>query len=126
MLCVARRNDPVVVRKLSVYDLGYKLDIRETEANLVGHEVDGDFTFAVVEQLAYFEHGLPRKDHFQPRIVSGYGEARERKPVAVGRDGLQRPLVDDQQHSIEVIADVLLRHREFSKSEQPPEVALRK
>ncbi len=45
--------------------------------------------------------------------------------MAVGGDGLQRALVGDQQHAVEVVADVLLRHRELGEAEQPLEVALR-
>jgi hypothetical protein len=45
--------------------------------------------------------------------------------VAVGRDRLQRPLVDDEQHPVEVVADVLLRHRELDRLQEPAQVLLR-
>ena len=45
--------------------------------------------------------------------------------MAVGRDRLQRALGDDEQHAVQVVADVLLRHREFGRLEKPAEFALR-
>ena len=44
--------------------------------------------------------------------------------MPVGRNGLQQLLVDDEQHSVEVVADVLLRHRELGELQQATEVAL--
>src|SRR4030095_1610972 len=48
------------------------------------------------------------------------------EPVAVGRDRLQRPLVDHEQHAVQVIANVLLRHRELDRLQESAQVALRK
>jgi hypothetical protein len=77
------------------------------------------------EELAELEHRLARQDHFLALIFAGDPEARHdnRWPTVATR--LQRPAIDDEQHSVQVVADVLLRHREFDGFQQPPQVALR-
>ena len=58
-------------------------------------------------------------------VIAGHLDARPRQPMAVGGDRLQRALVDDQQHAVQVVADVLLRHRELDELEQRAQVLLR-
>jgi hypothetical protein len=40
-------------------------------------------------------------------------------------DRLQRSFCDDEEHSVEVVTDVLLRHREFGRLQKAAEFALR-
>ena len=95
------------------------------EAHLVREHVERDGIVDVAEELAELEHRLARQDDFLALIVTGDREARPRKAMPIGRDGLQRPAVDDEQHPVEVVPDVLLRHREFDRFQQPPQFALR-
>ena len=102
-----------------------QFDVGEAEAHLVGEDVERDRVVGVGEQLAQFQHRLARQDHFLPRVVAVDGNAGPRQPMAVGGDGLQRALVDDQQHAVQVVADVLLRHRELGQFEELAQVLLR-
>ena len=45
--------------------------------------------------------------------------------MPVGSHSLQRPLVDNEEHAVQVIPDVLLRHREFGELQELAQVALR-
>ena len=118
-------NDTVVVRKLAVDYLAHELDSRESEAHLVGEKIDGQLRLAVFEKLAELEHGLARQNDLLLRVISRNGDARVRKTVPVGRHCLQRALVDHQKHAVQVVTDVLLRHRELGELEQSTEIALR-
>ena len=46
--------------------------------------------------------------------------ARERQPVAVGGDDAQRVLVHREEHAVQVVADVLHRHRELHQAAAHP------
>ena len=46
--------------------------------------------------------------------------AREGQAVAVGGDHAQRVLVDREEHAVQVVADVLHRHRELHQAERVP------
>ena len=124
-LRVTGGDHAVVVGELAVDDLARELDVGEAEAHLVREDVDRHRIVDVGEQLAELEHGLARQDHLLPLIVAGDGEARPRQAMAVGGDGLQRALVDDEQHAVQVVADVLLRHRELDRFEESAQIALR-
>ena len=124
-LGVGRRDHAVVVGELAVDHLAHELDVREAEPDLVRENVERQRIVDVGEQLRELEHGLARQDHFLPLIIAGDRDARPGQPMAVGRDRLQRALGDDQQHAVQVVADVLLRHREFGRLQKPAELALR-
>ena len=123
---MTRRNDPVVIRKLAIDDLAHEFDVGEPEAHLIGQQIDSQFRLVVLEQFTQLEHRLARKNHLLTGIASRDHQACIRQAMPVGGNGLQRPVVHDQQHAVEVIADVLLRHGEFGEFEKPAEIPLRK
>ncbi len=125
ILLVPGRDHAVVVGELAVDDLADELDVGEAEADLRGEDVDGHEVVDLGEQLAELEHRLAREDHLLPLVVAFDREARPRQPVAVGGHGLQRALVGDEQHAVEVVADVLLRHRELGAAQEAAQLALR-
>src|SRR6202049_3489930 len=125
LLRVPRRNDAVIVRKLSVDHLAHQFNVGEAESHLVSKQIDGQLVVAFLQKLADLQNGLARKNDFLACVASGNREARVRQPVAIGCHCLQRALVHDQQHAVEVIADVLLRHRELGELEQTAKIALR-
>src|SRR4029078_11493107 len=60
-----------------------------------------------------------------PRVAAADRETGPRQSMAVGGYRLQRRAVDDEQHAVAVVAEVLLRHREFRELQQAPEITLR-
>ena len=99
--------------------------LAKAEADLVREDVDRHGVVDVGQQLAELEHRLARQDHLLPLVIAGDGETRPSEAMAVGGNRLQRALVDHEQHAVEVIADVLLRHRELDRFQEPAQVALR-
>ena len=74
--------------------------------------------------FAELEHRLARQDHFLAR------DSRRRSPMLAHDSrwpsvatACSVRLVDDEQHAVQVIADVLLRHRELDELEQRAQVA---
>ncbi len=80
---------------------------------------------ASASSLAELQHRLARQDDFLALVAAVDLETGPRQTVAVGGDRLQRSVVDDEQHAVEVVADVLLRHRELGRLDEAAQVALR-
>ena len=106
------RDHALVVGELAVDELGDELDRAEAEHGLVAGEHDLERVVVVGELAGEFEHGLARQDgfgalfHRRVEVGRGVGQA-----VAVGGDHAQLAAVGDDQQAVEVVADVLLRHR---------------
>ena len=79
----------------------------------------------VFQQALQFQNRLARDDHFLAAEGTLDLHRRERQTVAVGGNRHQLLAVDDEQHAVQVITDVLLRHREMDHAEQLPEGLLR-
>ncbi len=110
--CGPGRDDPRVVGKLAVDQLRYELDRAEAEARPASRTARSLTSSSVSrEQLRELEHGLARHDHFLPRHVGVELERGEREPVPVGGHHLEAAVLDHHEQPVQVVADVLLRHR---------------
>jgi hypothetical protein len=123
---VGARNHPLVIRKLSVDQLGGKQHAVEPEAGLAAREFDRHGIVAVLEQLGELQDGLAGDDHLLLAQVARGELARcDRKPMPVGRDDAQLARVDHYQQAVQVVPNVLLRHRVLHEREHGFQLALR-
>ena len=105
------RNDPLVVGKLAVDELGDELDGAEAKHHLVAGQHDLQRLVAVGELAPEFGHRLARQDDLGLLVLAFELALGKGEPVAVGGDHAQRVAGDHHEQAVEVVADILLRHR---------------
>jgi len=80
---------------------------------VVAAEFDLDRALAGVQQALQLQHALARDDDLAPRLgVELDPGLAQRQAMAVGGDAAQRLFAQVQQGAVEVVAHVLVRHRE--------------
>jgi hypothetical protein len=85
----------------------------------------GDLVVSVTEEFDELEHRLAGQNDFLPLAGLADRLCRVRKPMAVGRHRLELPVLDDEQHAVEVVANVLLGHRVLDEQEEGAQPGLR-
>src|SRR5471030_1123438 len=115
---VALGDHPRVVGELALDQLGDQLDVGEGQLDLVGGDVQLHRLVVLFQQALQFDDGLARDDHFLAleRLLGLH--LAEGQAVAVGGHGDDVLAVQDQQQAVQVVADVLLGHREVDHVEQ--------
>ncbi|MNL11239.1 hypothetical protein D3C87_1320670 [compost metagenome] len=126
---VALGDHALEVRELALHQLADQFDVRERELDLVGGQLHLHGIVVVFEQPLQFQDGLARDDHFLPRAAAGglglEFHAAVRQAVPVGGHGHHLLAIHHEQHAVQVIADVLLRHGEVDHRQQVLERLLR-
>ena len=97
----------------------------EFELDLVVGDVELHRLVVVFQQALQFENRFARNDDFLARKFLVGCDLAKRQTVAIGGDGHHVLAIDDEQQAIEVIANVLLRHREVHHIEQVLQCFLR-
>src|SRR5260221_5357491 len=122
---VLRRYDARVVRELSIDQLGDQLDRAEAERRLSAGQFNAHFIIAIGKQLRQLNYGLTRDDRLltwqaRPKRQRSKGEA-----VSIGGHHLEFAALHHHQQPVQVVADVLLRHRVLHEPQQMPQRLLR-
>ena len=129
MVLVVLRNHAVVVGKLALDELGDELHAAEAELRLVAGEahLDGAFVcvLLVLQEPLKLEHRLARQDDFLLRNLGVEGGLRERQAVTVGGHEREALAFGHEQDAVEVVADVVHRHREMHLVDEVLERLLR-
>src|SRR3954467_10289826 len=125
LVFVLRWNDARVVGELAVDQLGDELDCTKTEGRLARRKLDANFLVGVGEELGQLEHGLSRHDRLLTREVGVEFDLGKGEAVAVGRHQLDLASLYDHQQTVEVIANVLLRHGVLHEPEHTTQGLLR-
>jgi hypothetical protein len=115
---VVLRDHAVVVGELALDQLGDELHALEGELGLVVGELHLDGAIGIAEQALHLDHGLARQDDLLARHLDIQRGGRERQSVAVGGHQAELLAFGDEQDAVEVVADVVHRHREGHLAEQ--------
>src|SRR5450830_96488 len=118
VVLVALRDHARVVGELALDQLGDQFDVREAQLDLVGGDVQLDRLVVLFQQALQLDDGLARDDHFLALEGLLGLDLAEGQAVAVGGHGDDVLAVQHQQEAIQVVADVLLGHREVDHVEQ--------
>ena len=117
LVAMPRRDHLLVIRELALDDLRDDVDIAEGKAHLVRSDRERYRLVAIAQELDQLDHGLARQDRLDRSVVRPQGARCVRQPMAVGRDDAKRRAVDGEKHPVQVIADVLHRHRELHQAQ---------
>src|SRR5437016_158219 len=116
---VLGRDHARVIRELAVDQLRHHLDRAEAECRLGRRELDCDFLVAVGEELGELQHRLSWHDDLLARQLRVELERRVGKAMPVRRHQLQLPILHHHEQAVQVVTDILLRHRVLHQAEQP-------
>ena len=115
---VAFWNHARVVGELAFHQLRDQLDVGKSQFHLVGGDVQLHRLIVLFQQALQFDDGLARNNHFLAREGLLGGDLAKRQTVAIGGHGDDVIAIQNQQQAVQVVADVLLRHREMHHVEQ--------
>jgi hypothetical protein len=121
---VLGRDDARIVRELAIDELRDELDRAEAEGGLRRRKLDANLVVALGEKLRELEHRFSRHDDLLPRQLGGELERRKSQPVAISRHELEAAVLHHHEKPVQVIADVLLRHRVLHEAKQVTQLAL--
>src|SRR6202000_273595 len=112
-LVCTERNHGLVVRETTVDELGREDHPTTTHAEMVATALQFDHALTGFEQTDQLIHALSGNDDLATSRNRAFQLGfLQRQAVTVGSDATQRVLLEIQQHAVEVIADVLVRHGE--------------
>ena len=118
-------DNPAIFRETAVNELRCEANIADLGANVISADRQVDRALGAEASLQ-LEHTLARHDDLLLRLHRRLeADLAHRQPMAVRRDGPQELALRFQQHAVQVIADVLLRHREMRLVDQTTEIRLR-
>ncbi len=119
-------DDPVVVRELAFDQLGSKRVGTNSRPQVVITKYQCDGCLNIIQQACKFENTLARHNHLA-RITDTGGQlcVGHGQPVTIRCHHTQMLCIYFQQQTIQVIADVLLRHSKRSCIQHVAKISLR-
>ena len=113
VLVGTNRDDRLVVGETTVDQFRRERHATPAQAQMVPSKLKVDRTFTGLEQTLQLKHALAWNDDLSTRRdlrrQLGFGQ---RQAVSIGRHTTQRLVANIEQEAVQVIPDILVRHRE--------------
>src|SRR5207253_2454930 len=120
----AGRNDPPIFRESSIDQLRSEANVADLSTNVVGSDGQLDGSIRSEDPLQ-LQNALARHDDLLlPAVGILQQHLADRQAMPIGRDRSQRLPIRFEEQPVQVVANVLLRHREMRLVDEPAELAL--